>query len=299
MERINQYAFYDLGAEFAELKNFPGGDAIDPRQSLFAILGCTTKVNDLIEGQPIKLVVSLKAAKDFSERLIDIKTEYYTKDGKFHLPDENSKSIPRWSWNSLTSALQTFEHVFRAEMDGSSVYAVPAHGIYSTPELVEEAHKAFPQEILDIIGEKAIKDYKSAGRCLAFNLPTAAAFHSVRAMEGVIEVYYQTFNGTPGARLNGWNDYVVELEGLQKNPKVGVKPGQRSIDQIKQMKDSDRNPIIHGRHRVDISLLEADALFSATKAAMMGMALEVKVVLDSTKSQAAPKLATLASLLSK
>ena len=163
------------------------------------------------------------------------------------------------------------ETVFQAEMRDAPTYQIPECGNYSTPKLVNMAEQTFSPELLKFISEKSQKDFNAAGRCLAFSLLTAAGFHVVRAVEGTLEVYYQTFTGKTGT-LKGWDAYLKALERVVEDD-ASPRPESKTINLLKQMKDDYRNPVVHPR----VVLAEADAriLFSNGEAAIMGMAQEI------------------------
>src|SRR5262249_30968260 len=159
-----------------------------------------------------------------------------------------------YEWNWLRTVLETFEHVFSAEMQQAATYYVPQRGIFSTPSLVDTADESFPAAILPHLPQKTRDDWKAAGRCLAFNLLSASGFHVARAVEGTLELYYQLHSSKPGATLNGWHDYIKELEKIAKAGGTPA-PTEKTLLELQQMKDDYRNPIMHPR----VVLEESDA----------------------------------------
>lgn len=59
-------------------------------------------------------------------------------------------------------------------------------GIYHTALLVNRADEVFAPEVLDRLSERTRAEWRSAGRCLAFNLHTACGFHLLRAAESAM-----------------------------------------------------------------------------------------------------------------
>src|SRR5262245_61046831 len=78
-----------------------------------------------------------------------------------------------------------------------------------------------------------------AGKCLAFEVPTAAAFHIFRAAESVMRLYYIAIFGTiPAKKLRNWGAYLKNLKSHGgADPKI-----LHSLEQIKELY---RNPTIH------------------------------------------------------
>ncbi len=87
----------------------------------------------------------------------------------------------------------------------------------------------------------------------------------------MLELYYQKFSGKPDATLNGWNDYIVELDKIAKsNPKPNPCPSAKTLAELKQMKDDYRNPIAHPR--VDLTEGDARMLFNNGESLIICMA---------------------------
>jgi len=273
MERIDPYAFYQLALELHQLLGQGRGD-VSRASGFYPLFAAQKAMNELLtRGNPVELGVSRHAAQDFKHKIDEIMRQYFSDEkGELRFPEEGDPPIPLWIWSTLRTYLQTFETVFRAEMLDATTYRIPQRGIYSMPALVDRAEESFPDDLRPMVTEKAKQDFHAAGRCLAFNLPTAAGFHVVRAVEAMLEEYYHLFTGKAGT-LNGWNDYLTELDNAiaaQTTPA----PDRKTLNILRQMKDDWRNPVAHPR----VVLSEADAriLFDTGEAAIMGMAQEIK-----------------------
>lgn len=198
----------------------------------------------------------------------------------FRWPDDTDK-ITEWCWKTVIDLLEKFETVFAEDMRENATYYVPRRGIYFTKALVDAADESFPAEITQHIPEKARAEWRSAGRCLAFNLLSASGFHVARAVEAMLEVYYQYFCGKgPDETLNGWHDYIVALEKAAG----AVPPGAKTLAELRQMKDDFRNPVVHPR----IVLSESDArmLFNNGESLIIAMAQDFR---DAKKKDPEPQ----------
>jgi hypothetical protein len=103
-------------------------------------------------------------------------------------------------------------------------------------------------------------DIRQAGRCLAFELPTAAGFHIMRATESILRDYYVAHVGKKPKTRN-WGKYIADLKTSSANPKtVAV------LDQIRTLH---RNPTIHPE--VVLSGSEAQTLFGIAQSAITAM----------------------------
>ena len=85
-----------------------------------------------------------------------------------------------------TFAEKLKESVLRSELLVLRAYSVSDKGILSILKLVNAAEEMFSKGVQDRLSEIAKRDVQSAGRCLAFTLPTACGFHIIRALEGVV-----------------------------------------------------------------------------------------------------------------
>src|SRR3546814_11973446 len=64
------------------------------------------------------------------------------------------------------------------------------------------------------INAMAKQEFKAAGRCLAFDLPTASGFHVLRAVECVLDEYYRKFAGPNAKECKSWFDYIAALQKI-------------------------------------------------------------------------------------
>jgi hypothetical protein len=273
VERLDQYAFYELAKALNGLVRAEDGD-ISPGQVLLPLIEARTLLLKLEDESNFQLGLSKTPCRELREAIDSLMEERFEEvvdnQRRLKFPGPHTPLIPSWRWMSISSALQKFETVFREELREAATYYVPRRGIFFTPALVDKADETFPPEVKGSIPQKTLDDWRSAGRCLAFNLLSAAGFHVARAVEGTIEAYYQFASGKPDHTLRSWHDYITELEKLKKPNGL---PSEKMIAEIKQMKDDYRNPIMHPR----VVLTESDArmLFSNGESLIIGMAQEL------------------------
>ncbi len=132
VERINQFEFYKLAGDLAELSNCrndtPGGEIV------FRFRRAQGAVNRLLEGNPLPLGVSHAAVEALKTQLDSMNEEHFSvvsADGKreFRVPSEDDPPVPAWRFNAWRRALVTFETVFGAEMAEVTSYYIPKRGI--------------------------------------------------------------------------------------------------------------------------------------------------------------------------
>lgn len=276
VERINQYAFYDLGKSLRKLASYNGDVA--PSVAMWDVFEARRVIGELLNGKPMPLGVSKDAALAVGRSIDYINERWYTEvntENKriFRFPQATDAKIDGWVWINLSETLSAFETIFAAEMGEATSYFVPRRGIFDTAKLADAADESFPAELRPFIPQKTRDDWREAGRCVAFNLLSASGFHVARAVEGTMESYYQLFSGKAGKTLRSWDDYYKELEKLSKaNPTPA--PAGKTLAEFDQMRQDYRNPIVHPR----VTLSEADAriLFNNGESLIIAMASEIK-----------------------
>jgi hypothetical protein len=135
--------------------------------------------------------------------------------------------------------LTKFENNLEAEYNGKDIFVVAKKGILSTTDLIENAEEMFSQKIRERIAP-AISDIQQAGKCIAFQVSTAAAFHIFRAVEAVARIYVEIVRGTPPTGKE-------KRFGLGGFVKILVEHGadERVTNSISQLAKLHRNPTMH------------------------------------------------------
>ena len=267
MQRINDYALYELAGHLKQLAKYddetPKTDVwLDARQARVAL-------DSLLNGHP----VTIEFCQDAAQNIRDCINNFFLTDDEGNdlkpFAMDEGETVDKWVFFRYRRLLREFETVFATELREMATYFVPRRGIYHTPSLVDHADNAFPIEIQPFIPDKSKEDWRSAGRCLAFSLYSASGFHVTRAVEGALEHYYREFCKPKKPTLHGWQDYIDALE------KVSIPPARlkKTIAEIKQMKDDYRNPIAHPR--IVLSETDARMLFDNGESVIISMASEI------------------------
>lgn len=166
---------------------------------------------------------------------------------------ERTSAITVEEMGKLKEVLSEYRTVLEAELAAIDAYYVQQQGAYSTRILIDSAETALclPGEILPLLGEEAKRDLREAGRCLVFQLPTAAGFHVARATETVIRAL-MCAAGCPLEGQRNWGAYIRALQ--EREISAGI------VHHLEQIKDLHRNPVIHPE--VTLTMSEAVALWS-------------------------------------
>lgn len=97
-------------------------------------------------------------------------------------------------------------------------------------------------------------DFVEGGTCLAFERPTAAAFHILRGTEGVLKIYYEKKIRKKDRQTNPtWGSMVNQLRTIKNAPKT-------LLDAYDNLRENFRNPTAHPK--LTYTLDEAQDLFS-------------------------------------
>jgi len=187
VKRIDPYQFYELGIALRALRNLEGAMTVGAAAGV--IFGAKNWLDRLLGDSPL---IDLRHCRHSAEQLLSTingiaNTYMFDKNGTLEL-DKWGDTIPEYGFYGISNAIETFEHNFAAEMRDAAVYSASQVGMYNTGDLVDRTELHIPAELRRFINDNAILEVKSAGRCLAFGLPTACGFHILRATESVLEV---------------------------------------------------------------------------------------------------------------
>src|SRR3989338_6352085 len=191
MQRINQYEFYQLGTNIHPLADIKPDTKFN--DVFITLWSARHFLQELLKDKLIPLRICIPAPPSLLHAL----DSCLPADFKKMPPEDWEKPLAGDKVFQITGSLQTFETVFSAELQQLDSYFVSQKGIYSTQDLIEHADRVFPKDTLPNLPEEARKDIREAGRCLAFDLPSATGFHIIRAVEAVIRKYYSVIVKQP------------------------------------------------------------------------------------------------------
>jgi hypothetical protein len=154
---------------------------------------------------------------------------------------------------ALSNGKEKMEKNFERESRNLCVFTVTRKAIYDTRALIERPEDMFPEKLHSILGDQMLGDLKQAGRCLAFEIPTACAFHVCRGTEAVMIKYLELLmkGPWPYPKNKTWHDYIQHLEKNGAPKKV--------TERLNEIRESDRNAYIHPD--ISVPLEEAPIIF--------------------------------------
>jgi hypothetical protein len=193
------------------------------------------------------------------------------------LDSDTDVTISSYRLNVVTERAKEFETVLANELPGLATYVVSPKGIYATDDLISHAEMHVPEKCRSILSPKAAEDIQQAGKCLAFEVATASAFHVWRAVESVMDSYYEaltTKTFSAAGLTRNWGEYIKALVKANAEKKI-----TSFLDHIRE---EYRNPISHPDETLDLD--EAFGLFGAALSVIGQM---LRAILDNAEEVAA------------
>lgn len=140
----------------------------------------------------------------------------------------------------IKRSVKEFDTIFKNESPRMTVFSSERKGLYDMEGLIDHADQHLPESVSKRLPTQAREDLRGAGRCLAFNIPTASVFHAWRALEVVIGAYYISMTGRTFAEAGvqrNWGDYIKALDNAGADKDI-----TRNLDHIRA---NYRNPVMH------------------------------------------------------
>ncbi|WP_421858593.1 hypothetical protein [Marinobacter salarius] len=146
----------------------------------------------------------------------------------------------------LVEYMRSIRETLEIEIDGIGAYT-PTTKRLDLKRLLDAVPDFFAPNIYINLPEIAQYDFSEGGKCIAFERPTAAAFHILRATESVLRYYYENMIKSSRISSRMWGPIVNELRKRNLTKKYG--PLNNHLDNIR---DSFRNPTQHPEAMYDI-----------------------------------------------
>lgn len=270
MQTVDLPFFVELGAAIELIEKLD--NAAPLFDVLFALIPLSGHLQALADGKHVRLSAAMHDLQVLRAGIGQFQKNFFTdEEGKWKRPEPEERA--EYDVANIKALVGKLKVVLIAELRTSTSFSVTGSGIFDVGLLVNGAHRALDPEIIMIVGDPVRDELDDAGKCLAFNLCTAAGFHSMRAIERVIKLYLQNFFDAKSiARLKNWGQYLDALEKVGEG--VILRPSEEAIALIRQIKDIYRNPVIHP-DRV-LNSHEAKTIFHGTIAAITRIASEIK-----------------------
>jgi hypothetical protein len=229
VQRVNVNQFYIMGHVLHPIGEIKAG--VKVKDHYYDLYSAQIWLEFLVNDKLVPMGVSRPACWDL---LTDIRALLNAGDSG---SPNMEKEIDAGEAYNLNHKVETLETVLAAHLQSLNTYFVSRKLGYETPLLIEEAEKLLPENVRGEVPE-AIPDIQQAGKCIAFEIPTAAGFHIVRATEAVIRKYYAAAVGKPPkSKMRNWGTYIKNLTKAGADPRV-----TGFLDHIRE---AYRNPVFH------------------------------------------------------
>jgi hypothetical protein len=270
MIRVSLTYIFDLATALEAIEKLPDGpvplsqvifDVFSPQSSLTTLYDQTLYRPYLRSSHSIaqELVAALNVITD-------------------NLSDANRQIQAHEIW-AIKDSYRRFKIALRAELGILHSYFVTQKGGLDTVSLLAFGENLFPDDLVSKVPE-ALFDVKEAGKCLAYETPTAAGFHIFRATESVLRKYYlHMTNGAAPPKVRSIKVYTKAL----RLRKVGT---QKLLSSLDQMAELHRNPLIHPE--AVLSQEEAYGVFGIARSVIGFMLGELPAISVTTSTPTLP-----------
>ena len=222
MKKKNIKDFVDFGRSINYLR-FIQVDALNNGRSMvkYALETSITSVDelDLIVTANVRQFLDLKEYKE----------KYDEKNSDGLVTNEDIQEI--------SSLMHHIKDVIDAELQGKIVFVITEKRMKVT-KLLDDIKTLFAEDVFINLPDLPRFDFKEGGKCIAFERPTAGAFHILRGMEGILRWLHDKLTNSSGCSYN-WGPIINNLKKLS-NP-----PPNEILDQSDAIRVNYRNPTAH------------------------------------------------------
>lgn len=166
----------------------------------------------------------------------------------------------------LNNIMDNVRNTLFAEARGNIAFIVTDKRI-DVNKLLSNAPALMAPNIFESLPDIAAYDFIEAGKCIAFEHPTAAAFHLMRATEAVLRHFYCSVVKKSRVEFL-WKQMLNHLRSRQKPPPRPL------LDNLDNIRHSFRNPTQHPDKIYDIQ--EVQDLFGLCIDVINRMIVEIK-----------------------
>jgi len=261
VKEVSLYKSFFFGYMLKEELELPLSDAQDDVQDvgdvwskLYGLVGTLDVFLD--ETQDVSIPNTREALTGLREHCHALERRLYQA-----MNDGSNTPLTKEERREISGFMLQFWREFEHEARDLNIFCIQDVGTHSTSKLLKHAHRNLPSAVITRLDTETKTDLDEAGRCLGFDRPTAAAFHTLRAVERLIVKYVNkvTSKVTLKKKPRDWGAYITALTNHGGDAKV--------IGTLQHIKDQYRNPVIHPEDTLDSD--QAFALFNTSISAMI------------------------------
>lgn len=184
---------------------------------------------------------------DNLELIVTRRASYELADFAESLPDEEGVSLTQDQSQRLQEIMRQLRKTLDAELKGFEAYIVTPKRL-DIEKLLNDTPSLLAPGVYSKLPEIAQFDLAEAGKCIAFERPTAAAFHILRGTESVLVSFYEAIvrqKRIPLPRM--WGPMVADLKKRRN-----ANPYEVLLNHLDNIRRSFRNPTQHPELVYDI-----------------------------------------------
>lgn len=235
------FSYIALGGRLRYLEDVSAGIRLGPK--------------DLPLGNLRRLPEDLKGAGlPVSERAYDFHLSALCVELADAVEKDSAATLTPDQHQRLQSGMGTLWSVVHAEATGVYAFIILEKRL-DTTKLLDAPDELFAPNVFESLPAIAQEDFRRAGRCVAFEEATAAAFHLMRGTEAVLRDLYLRWvkrERIPEPRM--WGPMVTQMRKRRSAPPKVL------LDHLDGIRVNFRNPTQHPDATYDID--EAQDLFS-------------------------------------
>lgn len=237
VERINAYVGYWLGVALGTLSEYIVLDTI----TYAGLAPKATLVQQAIEPFIADYRIPLYGSKQRGRQILAL-LEPIRQAAQDQATAGNVVSRPEREqiWNEVAA----FQNVFQTECVQLALYLVSDKKGWNMAIIADFAEYTLSAPAWAALTSEETADIRAAGRCLAFEVPTAAAFHFYRFLESFVLKYMPILGVTLKDSDRNLGNYIRILKDKGVDQKVAT-----LLDHIREQY---RNPAIHPGEFFDV-----------------------------------------------
>jgi hypothetical protein len=169
-------------------------------------------------------------------RLIDMFEDKYTK-------VYASKKINYEDLMKMLRCIERIEALVKSELRGRSFLEISFSGILNYRELLSKGISMLfsDEKILDSVSTIIKYDLEEAIKALAYDVSTASAMISLRAVEGALRELYAALSGESEVK-EGWKQVLDKVTSLIEQKNLGTKELMGYLDYIRVVRNKAEHP---------------------------------------------------------
>ena len=189
-------------------------------------------INNLTSFHEQVKVLGLKVTDEACYRLRRIEPELQ----KY---EQDQGILPKHA-SELREAMELVRETLYAEASTFNAYTLTDKK-WPPKQLVENPESFLRKQTFAKLPSVAQYDFKQCGKCIAFETPTAAAFHLLRATEDTLRTYYRHFIRRGRLEKPTWGEIIKALRAKTRKPK----PDKVFLDHLDNIRHNFRKPTDH------------------------------------------------------